>query len=42
MEEQPHHQNALEKFIWRKSYTLVLLINAIYIILFYFLMKKFV
>ena len=31
-----------EKFVWKKSYTLVLLVNAIYIVLFYFLMKSYV
>lgn len=33
--------NRPEKYIWKKSYTLVLIINAIYIILFYFIMKTF-
>lgn len=27
-----------EKFVWKKSYTLVLVANIIYIIIFYFLM----
>ena len=27
-----------EKYIWKRSYTLVLVANALYIILFYFLM----
>ncbi len=30
-----------EKYIWKKSYTIVLVVNAIYIILFYLLMKSF-
>ncbi len=33
--------NKPEKYIWKKSYTLVLIVNAIYIILFYFVMKTF-
>lgn len=33
--------NKPEKHIWKKSYTLVLIANAIYIILFYFVMKTF-
>lgn len=33
--------NKPEKYIWKKSYTLVLIANAIYIILFYFIMKTF-
>jgi len=27
-----------EKFIWKKEYTLVLVLNVIYIIIFYFIM----
>lgn len=30
-----------EKYHWKKSYTLVLTANAVYIVLFYFLMKIF-
>tara|TARA_R110000850_G_scaffold80862_1_gene173598 strand:+ start:150990 stop:151097 length:108 start_codon:yes stop_codon:yes gene_type:complete len=30
-----------EKYIWKKEYTWVLLANAIYIVLFYFLMTSF-
>jgi hypothetical protein len=30
-----------EKFIWKKSYSLVLLANAVYILLFYFIMSLF-
>jgi len=30
---------APEKYIWKKSYTIVLVCNAIYVVLFYFLMK---
>jgi len=31
-----------DRFIWKKSYTIVLLVNTIYIVLFYFLMKSYV
>lgn len=31
-----------EKFVWKTSYTLVLLLNAIYIYLFYLLMQNFI
>ena len=27
-----------QKFIWKKEYTLVLIVNAIYIVIFYFIM----
>lgn len=30
-----------DTFIWKKSYTWILIINAIYIILFYLLMKTY-
>ena len=30
-----------EKYVWKKSYSLVLLANAAYILLFYFLMNTF-
>lgn len=30
-----------EKYLWKKSYTLVLVANAFYILLFYFIMKIF-
>mgnify|MGYP005833237313 CR=1 FL=1 len=36
MQEKP------EKYHWKKSYTWVLLANAIYIVLFYLIMKSFV
>jgi len=29
------------KFIWKKSYTMVLIVNVIYILLFFLLMKKY-
>ena len=29
------------KFVWKKIYTIVLVANAIYIVLFYFLMNSF-
>lgn len=41
MEEEPHNEETVDKFTWKKSYTLVLLINVIYIVLFYFLMKTY-
>lgn len=30
-----------EKYIWKKSYTIVLLANLLYILLFYFIMNSF-
>lgn len=39
MENQPPIQPPKEH--WKNSYTLVLVANAIYIILFYFIMKSF-
>lgn len=30
-----------DKFVWKKSYTIVLVANIAYILLFYFLMKMF-
>lgn len=36
-----HPQIEPPKEAWKKSYTLVLVANAIYIILFYFIMKSF-
>jgi hypothetical protein len=41
MEKEHHNEETVDKFIWKKSYTLVLLINVIYIVLFYFLMKTY-
>lgn len=41
MEKEHHNKETVDKFIWKKSYTLVLLINVIYIVLFYFLMKTY-
>ncbi|CAI8218939.1 MAG: Uncharacterised protein [Flavobacteriaceae bacterium] len=37
-------QNSVEKqkFVWKKKFTLVLVVNAVYILLFYLLMKHFV
>lgn len=32
--------NGQEKYIWKKAYTVVLVFNAVYIILFYLLMKS--
>lgn len=39
MQNQPTNQPPKEP--WKKSYTLVLVANAIYIVLFYFIMKSF-
>ncbi len=39
--EKEHSKETMDKFIWKKSYTLVLLINVIYIVLFYFIMKTY-
>ncbi|MEM7086900.1 MAG: hypothetical protein AAF489_12000 [Bacteroidota bacterium] len=41
MEKEEHTEEIMEKFIWKKSYTWVLLLNAGYIVLFYYLMKSF-
>ena len=30
-----------QKYIWKKEYTVVLIVNAIYIVLFYVIMKNF-
>ncbi|MFT4848437.1 MAG: hypothetical protein ACI83B_000968 [Sediminicola sp.] len=30
------------KFVWKRKYTLVLLFNAVYIILFYLIMQRFI
>ncbi len=29
-----------EKYIWKRAYTVVLVLNAVYIVLFYLLMKS--
>ncbi|RMA64578.1 hypothetical protein BXY75_1454 [Ulvibacter antarcticus] len=31
----------IEKFVWKRSFTVVLLLNAAYIVLFYFLMQRY-
>ena len=31
-----------QKFVWTQKFTLVLVVNAIYVVLFYLLMKQFV
>lgn len=31
-----------QKFVWTQKFTLVLIVNAIYVVLFYLLMKYFV
>ncbi|MGS2741101.1 hypothetical protein [Sinomicrobium sp. M5D2P17] len=38
--EQLQKNNTPEKWRWKTSYTLVLIANAIYIILFYFIMLE--
>jgi hypothetical protein len=30
-----------QKYIWKKEYTVVLIVNAVYIVLFYVIMKNF-
>lgn len=30
-----------QKYIWKKEYTIVLIVNAVYIVLFYVIMKNF-
>ena len=41
MEKEERTEDVLDKFVWKKSYTWVILINAAYIVLFYYLMKSF-
>jgi hypothetical protein len=41
MEKEHHNEETVDKLIWKKSYTLLLLINVIYIVLFYFFMKTY-
>lgn len=41
MEENEIIEEVQQKFTWKAKYTLVLLMNAAYIILFYFLMKNY-
>ena len=41
MEENQNTEPLIGKFVWKKSYTWLLLINACYIVLFYYLMKSF-
>ena len=31
-----------QKFVWTQKFTLVLIVNAVYVVLFYLLMKHFV
>ena len=30
-----------QKYVWKKEYTVVLIVNAVYIVLFYVIMKNF-
>jgi len=41
MEENEIIEEVQQKFVWKTKYTLVLLVNAAYIILFYFLMQSY-
>lgn len=41
MEEDSVVEEEKEKFVWKQSYTWVLVFNAVYIVLFYLLMKNF-
>jgi len=41
MEKEDKTEDIMDKLVWKKSYTWVLLLNAVYIIIFYYLMKSF-
>jgi len=41
MNTEKESEDVMDKFVWKKSYTWVLLLNAGYIVLFYYLMKTF-
>lgn len=41
MEKEQNSEDVMDKFVWKRSYTWVLFLNACYIVLFYFLMKHF-
>lgn len=41
MDREENTEDMMDKFVWKKSYTWVLLFNAGYIIIFYYLMKSF-
>ena len=40
-DSEENKDTSLDKFVWKQSYTWVLLLNAAYIVLFYYLMKMF-
>ena len=40
-DSEENNDTNLDKFVWKQSYTWVLLLNAGYIVLFYYLMKLF-
>lgn len=41
MENDTVVEKVKNEFIWKRKYTIVLLVNAIYIVLFYFLMQSY-
>jgi hypothetical protein len=41
MQDDTIVEEVKDKFVWKMKYTLVLLINAIYIVLFYYLMQSY-
>jgi len=41
MENDSVVEDVKNKFIWKRKYTLVLLFNAIYIVIFYLIMQSF-
>lgn len=41
MENDSVVEQVRDKFVWKGKYTLVLVVNAIYIVLFYFLMQTY-
>ena len=41
MENDTVVEEVKNEFIWKRKYTIVLLLNAIYIVLFYYLMQSY-
>jgi len=41
METDTIVEQVRDKFVWKAKYTIVLVVNAIYIVLFYFLMQSY-
>ena len=41
MNTEKEPEDVMDKFVWKKSYTWVLLLNAGYVVMFYYLMKTF-